>query len=876
LKNKDDQGSKSAGAKIRLTRRNFLAGTGATLSAGLFAGRKAAGVIDPDPQQNEPEQVALQIILVPTHQQADAILELLNAGEPFEKLAQEHSIDPSATHGGFLGNVRLSTLQPEIREAIIHLDPGEVSGAIATPSGYAILKVVPEAAALEFEGREYQYKLVDAAKAKVQMVALVDGSYVAQEFFAREPKPPNWNQNLPMICQVHRHAMAQGTQKLKAQLERSKSRRDLAGMARDYEALAQFECYQTEMAKAIEDFESEYQMAVSNGRLDAEQILQEKLGIACMFQGDIENLAKTVHIESSLFPIRPEAKYKLTSSEETAIKHFLRFLQQEPSDLEVKWLLNLAYMKVGKYPDAVPPKHLIPPGAFKSKEDIGRFVDVAPSLGLNIVARAGGLIVDDFDRDGFLDVVISDYGPCTPMRYFHNNGDGTFTDRSVESGLSKQLGGFNMIQADYNNDGWLDILVLRGAWELPMRKSLLRNNGDGTFTDVTQESGLAIPATMTQTAAWADFDNDGQIDLFVGNENSPSQLFHNRGDGTFVDVALPAGVGQIRATKGVVAGDYDNDGLPDFYVSNLDGENYLYHNNGDGTFTDVAKELHVELPLVSFPVWFFDYNNDGWLDLFVPSTYHSVVEVAAGYLHLPLKGEGSKLYKNTGQGGFQDVSKEAGLGGSYMPMGANFGDFDSDGFLDIYLGTGAPTYGALVPNFLFRNHDAEYFVDITASSGTGSLEKGHGVAFADINNDGGEELFVRMGGMTSGDEAAMLVFRTPKNENNWITIHLVGVKTNRAAIGARIKVTVETVTHNTRSIHRVVGSGGSFGASPLRQHIGLGRAKRIEAIEISWPTSKTRQTFRDVPMNQFIEIKEFAKTFTVQRRRSFPFRGRRE
>jgi ASPIC and UnbV/FG-GAP-like repeat/PPIC-type PPIASE domain len=861
--------------KASLTRRHFLKSAGVTVSAGLLAGGKMADAINPDPQEGEPVRVPLRIILVRTSQEASEIIAQLNAGVPFEKLAQEHSIDPSATNGGYLGHVRISRLQPEVREAIIHLYPGEASDVIEIPSGYVIVEVLPEAAALEIESSEYEWKLAEAQHAKAQVVPLVDGFYVALDFFTREPKRPNWNQDLPTICQMHRHALTQGTQTIEAHLEESKSRSDLAGMARDYEALAQIECYQTKMGKAIKDFQSEYQIAVSNNRWDAQHKLEEKLGIAYMFQGDIENLAKTVHIESSLFPIRPEAKFKLASSEETAVKHFLTFLQREPSGLEVKWLLNIACMKLGKYPEAVPPKHLIPPGAFKSDENIGRFVDLAPSLGLNIVGLAGSLIVDDFDNDGFLDVVMSDYGPCTPMRYFHNNGDGTFTDRSAESGLSKQLGGFNMIQADYNNDGWLDILVLRGAWELPMRKSLLRNNGDGTFTDVTQESGLAIPATMTQTAAWADFDNDGHIDLFGGNENSPSQLFHNRGDGTFVDVALPAGVGRIRASKSVVAGDYDNDGFPDFYVSNLDGENYLYHNNGDGTFTDVAKELHVELPLLSFPAWFFDYNNDGWLDLFVTSDYHSVVEVAAGYLNLPLKGEGCKLYKNSGQGAFQDVSKQVGLDRSFMPMGANFGDIDNDGFLDLYLGTGAPSYGALVPNVLFRNHDGKYFVEITASSGTGSLEKGHGVAFADINNDGQEELFSRMGGMTSGDKATTLVFRTPRNENNWITVHLVGVKTNRAAIGARIKVTVETAGHNTRSIHRVVGSGGSFGASPLRQHIGLGRAERIEAIEIWWPTSKTRQTFRDVPMNQFIEIKEFAKSFTVQRRRSFPFRGRR-
>jgi hypothetical protein len=690
------------------------------------------------------------------------------------------------------------------------------------------------------------------------------------DIFTRMPKPVGWNLNVQNICKFQRFAETYGYKTAKDNLEAAKNQSDPAGLMKRYDTLAKWECYFGNMAEGIKYFQAEDEIAVSTIREDAHHKLQESIGTAYMMQGDLENLAKTVHTESSAFPIRPEARYKLTSSEEESIKHFLQYLQQEPSDLEVKWLLNLAYMKVGKYPDAVPSEYLIPPEAFKSKEDIGRFVNIAPSLGLNVVDYSGGLIVDDFDNDGFLDIVSSSSDPCSPMRYFHNNGDGTFTERSAESGLSSQLGGLCIFQADYNNDGWLDILVMRGGWSLGMRKSLLRNNGDGTFTDVTVESGLGAVATPSQAAAWADYDNDGNLDLFVGSEFYEAQLFRNKGDGTFVDVAEAAGVRHNRMTKGAAAGDYDNDGYPDIYVSNLDGENFLYHNNGNWTFTEVARELHVELPLSSFPVWFFDYNNDGWLDIFVPSSYNSNVEVAAGYLNLPLKGEGGKLYRNTGKGTFEDVSKEAGVDRTFMAMGSNFGDFDNDGFLDFYLATGAPSYAALVPNVLFRNHDGKYFTEITASSGTGSLEKGHGVSFADINNDGIEEILVRMGGVTPADKGGMLVFKNPGNNNNWITVHLVGVKTNRCALGARIKVTVETADHGRRSIHRVVCSGGSFGGSPLQQHIGLGKAKRIEAIEIWWPTSKTRQVFHNISVNQFIEIKEFAKDFTVLQRRSFP------
>ncbi len=153
---------------------------------------------------------------------------------------------------------------------------------------------------------------------------------------------------------------------------------------------------------------------------------------------------------------------------------------------------------------------------------------------------AAGIIVDDFDNDGLLDVVTSSFDMCAPMHFFHNNGDGTFADRTAQSGLGNQLGGLNIIQADYNNDGCLDILVLRGGWEIPQRKSLLRNNCNGTFTDVTKEAGLAEP-TSTQTAVWADINNDGLLDLYVGNENGPNQLFLNNGDGTFKDISRASG-----------------------------------------------------------------------------------------------------------------------------------------------------------------------------------------------------------------------------------------------------------------------------------------------------------------------------------------------
>jgi hypothetical protein len=199
-------------------------------------------------------------------------------------------------------------------------------------------------------------------------------------------------------------------------------------------------------------------------------------------------------------------------------------------------------------------------------------------------------------------------------------------------------------------------------------------------------------------------------------------------------------------------------------------------------------------------------------------------------------------------------------------MGSNFGDIDNDGFLDIYLGMGTPSYASVAPHVLLRNKAGRSFVDVTASSGTGELHKGHGIAFADLDNDGDEDIVAEIGGATPADSHAMRLFENPGHGNDWISLKLVGVKSNRAAIGARITVTVADLGGGRRSIHRWVTSGGSFGASPLEQHVGLGKAARIQDIEIWWPTSNTRQHFADVPKNHVIEITELSSDYkTIER-----------
>jgi hypothetical protein len=812
--------------------------------------------------QEADRALTLRMIVVGSADAAERIVERARKGESFAVLARAESTAPSAESGGWLGKLPISQLRPEVRRALDGLRPGDVTAVIRLPTGYAVFRVEDEA------GAPGAVSSAINSTGAVKYVLEVSGFGEARVQLDLRAMPSNWHMNLRDVCEARTRAVDATRRRVEAFLSPA-NRAALTDMPRLdlmhlHAGLAQLAAYEGRMADAVARFGEAHRIALNAGVFDSILQMEQSLGIVHLHKADGDNGVQARPGELCLLHLWEGRSYPDKTDAQAAIGYFSKYLERKPDEREVWWLLNLAHMRAGTYPDHVPKQFLIPPSAFASTESFGRFRDVAHEAGLGAVLSAGGAVVDDFRGTGLFDVVVSTMDNCESVRMFANNGDGTFTDVTASAGLANQLGGLNVIQGDYDNDACPDLLVLRGGWEdLPQRKSLLRNDCRGRFTDVTVESGLAAVATSTQTAVWTDIDNDGWLDLFVGNENAPAQLFRNRGDGTFADIAEQAGVARVAFTKGVTAVDYDNDRYPDLYVSNYGGRNVLYRNNGDGTFTDFTDAARVPGPGQGFATWFFDYDNDGWQDLFATSYIASLDEMVRDYLGTPHNAVTMKLYRNQGDATFRDMSREVGLDRVLMPMGANFGDADNDGFLDIYLGTGHPSYAAVAGSVFLHNREGQKFVDVTASSGTGELHKGHGVAFADLDSDGDQDLVFEVGGATPGDRHAMRLFENPGHGNDWISMKLKGVKSNRGGVGARIKVTVTGAEGRAREIHRAVTGGGSFGVSPLQQHVGLGKTAGQVDVEVWWPATDTRQLFTGVAVNQVLHIEESAERYSA-------------
>ncbi len=616
--------------------------------------------------------------------------------------------------------------------------------------------------------------------------------------------------------------------------------------------------------------------------------LRLNTAVAYLRLGEQENCLNNHSPLSCILPILPGGVHQLQRGSRHAITLLEDGLQLAPDNLKMKWLLNIAYMTLGEYPDGVPAAWRISPDVIISDYEMKRFPDIAGNLGVDTNDLAGGTITEDFDGDGYLDIMTSDWSLRGKMHLYDNNGDGSFTDIVNAAGLTGIVGGLNLIPGDYNNDGLPDVLVLRGAWlgtagRLP--DSLLRNDGHNHFSDVTEEAGL-LAFHPNQTAVWFDFNGDGLLDIYFGYESTakdphPCKLYRNNGNGTFTECAAEAGVAALGFVKAAVSGDFNNDGRPDLYLSCHRQPNLLFRNDGPQDknggpaspwkFTEVAAQAGVTEPILSFPAWFFDYDNDGWDDIFV-SGYGDLDSdaVAADYLHLPNKGVRARLYHNNRDGTFKDVTQSAHLDHVLMTMGSNFGDFDNDGWLDLYLGTGDPFLATLYPNRAFRNADGVSFQDVTTSSGLGHLQKGHAVSFADLDHDGDQDIYASIGGADEGDVFRNALFENPGFGNHWLTLKLEGQKSNRVAIGARIKVFVQN-QDGERVICRTVGTGGSFGANPLRQEIGLGQAQAINRVEIFWPVTGLTQTITGLQLDKFYHLREGDPSATLGPEKALKF-----
>jgi hypothetical protein len=536
------------------------------------------------------------------------------------------------------------------------------------------------------------------------------------------------------------------------------------------------------------------------------------------------------------------------------------------------------------------------------------FVDIAMRAGLTAKTVAGdekrkkyiiettgsGAAFIDYDNDGWPDVFLVNgstlagfpkgQGPTSHL--YHNNGDGTFTDVTKKAGAGLTGWGQGVCAGDYDNDGWVDLFLTFWGHNV-----LLHNNGDGTFTDVTKKVGLWNNKVRWGTGcAFIDYDRDGHLDLFVseyvdfdpnhtpepgssslcqwkgisvmcgprGLKGTRNELYHNNGDSTFSDVSEKSGISKTDRYYCFTAltGDFDNDGWPDIFVACDSTPSLLFHNNQDGTFAEIAVKSGVAYnedgrEQAGMGAHAVDYDGDGWLDI----------------IRTNFSDETSTLYRNNGDGTFSDVTYVSGLGVNtqFLGWGTLFVDVDNDGWPDLFQANGHvyPEVDSNHLNSTFRERKVLYwnqhngkFKDISLDAGPGitTAFNSHGVAAADFDNDGGVEILVN----NSHDAPSLL--KNYGARGSWISLKLVGTKSNRDAIGAR--VTVSAAGHN--QLQEVRSGGGYISQSDFRLHFGLGKATKAETVEVKWPSGQ-RQVFHDVEADKFYLIEEGKDQLGAQR-----------
>ncbi len=551
-------------------------------------------------------------------------------------------------------------------------------------------------------------------------------------------------------------------------------------------------------------------------------------------------------------------------------RNFYEALQvrNNPTD---QWLLRTAVERLKGPPPPMPEALQFPvdePAIDAAHPPLLAFEDIAAKLGIHYLHGNGTEAWGDIDGDGKLDVIVS--GSGTFIRAFHNGGE-KFTDVTDQLGLHEVPAGYSLNLVDYDNDGWLDLFISYNGWNGPMPDRLFHNE-HGHFVDVSKKSGLDDPGSGF-VSVWGDLDNDGWLDMVIANgvlkDGSVPQIYRNNHDGTFTNVTKAAGINEPPGygAIGVALGDYDKDGRVDILINGLDpAPNRLYHNDGNWHFSEVAKKAGVyQGPHNGFVCFFVDYNNDGWPDILTTSLapWDATVEgLRKGYAPANARAvnkDSNRLFRNNRDGTFSDVTYDAKLYYPMGTMGAGVADIDNDGYIDFYFGTGDPQMSRLEPNRFFRNNGNGTFSDLTRYVGFARPgNKGHGVAFVDLNGTGALDVFAQLGGHYPGDQAYDAMYHNLKaSQNNWLEVDLQGVKSNRYAVGAQL-----TVKAGELIVYREVKGGEGFGSTnPYRQHFGLGKAAKIDSLEIRWP-SGARQSFRDVAPDQIIAVREDAQSWT--------------
>jgi tetratricopeptide (TPR) repeat protein len=535
-----------------------------------------------------------------------------------------------------------------------------------------------------------------------------------------------------------------------------------------------------------------------------------------------------------------------------AISYGVACLEQDLTDERARYWLWLAAQKAGGYPPIVREdmRMDVVAGFYPTTVELE---NVAAEIGLDKTSGGRGTAVFDSNGDGTLDVVIA--GAHAGCSLYRNNGDGTFTDISTGSGLDRCVYSFALAVGDYDNNGLADLFI-SGMGFFDGQGLLMRNNGDGTFTEVTKEAGLGMwgPAFV---ATWVDYDRDGYLDLFVVNNlgglfngKIPNRLFHNNGDGTFTDVTGEANLNTLWPTIGATWGDFRNDGWPDLFISNF-GRAQLFRNNGGGTFTDVSCDAGIDSPPVIGGVCLCcDIDDDGWLDIvqFTYSRPHDAIytlRTGQG----PGDGTPMRVFRNNRDGTFTDIAPQLGLTGCWGTMSGTVGDFNNDGYLDLLLGNGDPSIDRTEPSVLLENA-GHRFRNVTFAAGLPFTGKGHGANMADLTGDGRLHLIVAGGGLYPGDLLTATVHRPKRLPGNYLNVRLVGTRSNRDAIGARLSLQA-----GGRKQHRLVSGGSGFGCLPCEQHFGLGELTQIDSLEIRWPSGHL-QRLDQPPVNQTLRIFE--------------------